>query len=154
MRNGWAQPEVTFGEWAEDLLEGMGDVGWPGGLPNALPALLVLIPPQHFLLLAPAAEQVCDSCNRASGTQPCIQQADGNMPLLIPAVLVLGTTQHQSLSADRQVSSNLMAQSTGQRVKSHHCQSLSYAFQHSWPCLGTMPVFQGTSTASSQSAAP
>ena len=87
MRNGWALPEVTFGEWAEDLLKGMGDVGWTGGLPNALPALLVLIPPQNLLLLTPAAEQVCKSCNGASGTQSCIQQANGKMPLLVPALL-------------------------------------------------------------------
>ena len=74
MRGGWAQPELTFGEWAEDLLKGMGDVGWTGGLPNALPALLVLVPPQNLLLLTPAAEQVCKSCNGTSGAQSCIQQ--------------------------------------------------------------------------------
>ena len=101
MRSGWAQPELTFGEWAEDLLKGMGDVGWTGGLPNALPAFLVLVPPQNLLLLTPAAEQVCKPCNGASGAQSCIQQVDRKMPLLVPAFF--GTTQHQSLPADRQV---------------------------------------------------
>ena len=103
MRGGWAQPELTFGEWAEDLLKGMGDVGWTGGLPNTFPALLVLIPPQNLLLLTPAAEQVCKSCNGTSGAQSYIHQADGKMPLLVPALL--STIQHQSLPADWQVDS-------------------------------------------------
>ena len=69
----WAQPGVTFGEWAEDLLKSTRDVGWGGGLPDTLPVLLVLIPPQHLLLLTPAAEQVCKSCGHASDMQSNIQ---------------------------------------------------------------------------------
>ena len=76
-------------------------MGWTGGLPNALPALLVLIPPQNLILLTPAAEQICKLCNGTSGPQSCNQQVDGKMPLLDPALL--GTTQRQSLPADRHI---------------------------------------------------
>lgn len=67
------EESFTFGERAEDFLKGPGNGGCRGGFPDALPALLVLVPLQHLLLLAPAAQQVCAMQLRVSSVcvPPC-----------------------------------------------------------------------------------